>query len=299
MTVTRLLLGGLRLAAAGTAYLVCSSVAYGLLLSSVPSDPTASDAPLSPALAFLLVAGLTTAVMAWLILRSRASGWRLAGTMIVVFYGVQTFMPQVESLIFQYSPGFARHLPIAIVPRLLAAGLLLACLWVPLAVWILGRWKREASAGASSGPALSLRDEKWKLLTASLSYAVLYFTFGYYVAWRNPAVTAYYEGIDPGSFGLSLRNLLHETPWLPPVQVVRGLLWTGLGLTVVRTLRGSVVEKAPAVGALFAVVMSAGLLLPNPYMPHAVRMAHLVETASSDFLFGCLVVWMFRPKTAV
>jgi len=299
LSVTRLLLGGLRLAAAGAAYLVCSSVSYGLLLASVPSDPTASDGPLSPTLAFLLVAGLTTAVMAWLILRSRSSGWRLAGTMIVVFYGVQTFMPQVESLIFQYSPGFASHLPVAIVPRLLAAGLILACLWVPLTVRLLGRWKPDATAEASSGPALTVLDQKWKLLVASVSYAVLYFTFGYYVAWRNPAVTAYYQGTDPGSFGPSLLNMLRETPWLPPVQVVRGLLWTGLGLTVVRTLRGSVVEKALAVGMLFAVVMSAGLLLPNPYMPHAVRMAHLLETASSDFLFGCLVVWLFRPKTAV
>jgi len=39
--------------------------------------------------------------------------------------------------------------------------------------------------------------------------------------------------------------------------------------------------------------MSAGLLMPNPYMPYDVRMAHLLETGSSDFLFGMFVVWLF------
>ena len=31
------------------------------------------------------------------------------------------------------------------------------------------------------------------------------------------------------------------------------------------------------------------LLAPNPYMPESVRMSHLVETASSNFVFGCIV----------
>lgn len=35
--------------------------------------------------------------------------------------------------------------------------------------------------------------------------------------------------------------------------------------------------------------MNAPLPLPNPYMPEAVRMAHLVEAASSNFLFGWLL----------
>ena len=284
--------------AACAAHLVCFVIAFGLLLPSVPSDATAPEGALSPSQALFLVAGLTTAVMGWLILRSRWRGWPLAGTMIVVFYGVQTFMPQVESLIFQFSPGFANHLPIGIVPRLMAAGLVLACLWIPLAVRILGRWKADAPAEASSGPAIPWAQEKWRVLLASLAYVALYFTFGYYVAWRSPAITAYYQGTDPGTFWLGMWNMLRETPWLPLVQALRGLLWTGLGLTVVRAMKGSVVEKALAVGALFAVVMSAGLLLPNPYMPHEVRMIHLVETASSDFLFGCLLVWLFRPKTA-
>jgi hypothetical protein len=45
-------------------------------------------------------------------------------------------------------------------------------------------------------------------------------------------------------------------------------------------------------------VMNAQLLLPNPYMPEAVRMAHLMETASSNFIFGFLVGWLFTQRHA-
>jgi hypothetical protein len=68
---------------------------------------------------------------------------------------------------------------------------------------------------------------------------------------------------------------------------------------VLRGMRGAVVEKALAVGSLFAVVMNTSLLLPNPYMPYAVRMVHLVETASSNFVFGVIVGWLFCRKVAV
>jgi hypothetical protein len=36
--------------------------------------------------------------------------------------------------------------------------------------------------------------------------------------------------------------------------------------------------------------MNSQLLLPNPYMPPTVRMVHLLETATSNFLFGWLIV---------
>jgi hypothetical protein len=44
---------------------------------------------------------------------------------------------------------------------------------------------------------------------------------------------------------------------------------------------------------LFA-VMTSQLLLPNPLMPAEVRMAHLLETSTSNFLFGWLVVLILR-----
>jgi hypothetical protein len=295
MTVLRTTL---RLALAAFAYLVCLALAYGLLMPSVPADPTAAASPIPPALVLPLVVALNTAVMAWLILRSWQVGWRLVGTMIVVLFGVQTFLPQVESWLFLAFPGFAAQLPAALVPRIMVAGLIHACLWIPLAVLILGRWKSDPE----SAPPASAAPEawSWKVPAAALAYVVVYFVFGYYVAWRSPAVRTYYEGTDTGlgTFWLQMRTVLHDTPWLPFAQFVRGIVWTGLGLLVLRSARGSWTEKALAVATLFAVVMSAGLLLPNPYMPYVVRQAHLLETASSDFLFGLWVAWLFGGPSA-
>jgi hypothetical protein len=287
----RLLGTAARIVLAALAYLITFVVAYGVVMRGTPPDPTAAQSPLPPAMALPLVALLNTSVMAWLILRSRLAGRSLALVMTVAFFGVQTFMAQVESWIFQFSPGFAAHLPAAMIPRILLAGLLHACLWVPLAVWILGRWSPVLFSASGTPPPLLARPGR--LAAASAIYVVLYFVFGYYVAWRSPAIREYYQGSDPGTLWLQLRSVLEETPWLPLAQLLRGAVWTLLGLMVLRWMRGSRAEKALAVGALFAVVMNTGLLLPNPYMPYAVRMVHLVETASSNFLFGVIVAWLF------
>jgi len=294
MTFTRVLGIVARLALAGLAYLVCFGLAFGLLMPAVPADPTAAASPIPPALAPLVVVALDTAVMAWLIRRSRLRGWALATTMIVVLFGVQTFMPQVESWVFQAYSGMALHLPAEMIPRILMAGLLHACLWVPLAVRILGRWRTESAADAAAGPRPATSAPLWsaKLPLAAAAYVVVYFVFGYYVAWRSPAVRAYYQGAD-GPFWMQMRSVLRDTPWLPAFQLLRGAAWTALGVMVLRSTNGSLTERALAVGILFAVVMSAGLLMPNPYMPYDVRMAHLLETGSSDFLFGLFVAWLF------
>jgi hypothetical protein len=70
------------------------------------------------------------------------------------------------------------------------------------------------------------------------------------------------------------------------------MCWVALALPVIRMLKGKWGETALSIGLLFSVVMTAPLLLPNPYMPEPVRMAHLVETTSSNFIFGIFVGWL-------
>ena len=68
-----------------------------------------------------------------------------------------------------------------------------------------------------------------------------------------------------------------------------------IALPVIRMLKGPWQESALALGLLFAVT-NAQLLIPNPYMPEAVRMTHLIETASSNFIFGCLIGGLLTPR---
>ena len=88
---------------------------------------------------------------------------------------------------------------------------------------------------------------------------------------------------------------------LIPFQFARGILWTLLCLGMMRYSKGNRFGQAIVVGLVFAVVMNAQLLIPNPLMSRGVRITHLIETASSNFLFGllCVLFWTTSPRAAV
>jgi hypothetical protein len=108
-------------------------------------------------------------------------------------------------------------------------------------------------------------------------------------------VRAYYGGNDPESFVAHIWSLLRSEPSLFLLQAVRALLWAAIAVPVIKMMRGAWWETGLAVALLFA-VMTSQLLLPNPLMPAEVRMVHLVETATSNFLFGWLVVLILRGR---
>jgi hypothetical protein len=268
---------------------VCFAVAGGVVGFAASSQ--ASEQAGASTLRLVAVCLLQVMVMTHLILRSRWAGWRLAGAVFFIFYGVTTFMPQIESAVF------LTRLPPGTVPRLFLMGALIAAPFSVLSVLILGK-RRAATVDTQPNTRLVMPagEWAWKLALIAVVYVLLYFTFGYFVAWRHPGVPEYYGGVDPGSFPAQMRTVLRNTPWLVPFQIFRALCWVALALPVIRMLKGEWPETALAIGLLFAVVMNAPLLLPNPYMPEPVRMAHLVETASSNFIFGVFVGWLLTKR---
>jgi hypothetical protein len=268
---------------------LCFALAGGVI-----GQPGSSQTPAAAgaAAALLAVCFLNTLVLTYLILRSRWAGWRLVATVFFVFYGVMTFMSQIESAVF------VTRLPSGMLRRLFLMGALVAAPFSPLAVLSLGkRTAHTADAEPNTRLVMPTGEWAWKLAVIAAAYLILYFTFGYFIAWRNPAVRAYYGAIGyERSFLAHMGTVLEAAPWLIPFQILRALLWTALALPVIRMMKGRWPETALAIGALFAVVMNAQLLLPNPYMPEAVRLTHLIETASSNFLFGWLVGWLLTQR---
>jgi hypothetical protein len=264
---------------------VCFAVAGGVV--GFASDSRASEQTGASTLLLLAVCLLQVMVVTHLILRSRWTGWRLTAAVFFIFYGVTTFMPQIESAVF------LTRLPPGTLPRLFLMGFLISVPFSVLAVLILGKRKAElVDTEPNSRLVMPASVWAWKLVVIAVAYVILYFTFGYFVAWRHPGVAEYYGGVDPGSFLAQMRIVLRNTPWLVPFQILRALCWVALALPVIRMMKGKWPETALSIGLLFAVVMNAPLLLPNPYMPEPVRMAHLVETASSNFIFGVFVGWL-------
>jgi hypothetical protein len=172
----------------------------------------------------------------------------------------------------------------------------MAAVFSPLAVLILGKARRRETFNDSR---LDMPFSMWalKLSLIAIAYVIIYFTFGYFIAWKSAAVRAYYGGNDPGSFIAHINSLIRSEPLLFLLQVIRGLLWAAIAVPVIKMMKGEWWEAGLAVALLFA-TMSALLLLPNPLMPEEVRMAHLLETATSNFLFGwlvCAIIQIHHP----
>lgn len=278
----------LRVVALTFVLFVWFSIASGIALRGIAPPP---DPDGSAIIALVLVCVLETIVVSYLVLRSRWSGRRLILAIFFVFYGVTTFMGQSESAVF------LTRLPAGMVPRLFLMGLLIAAPYSALAVIILGKRQNQPAAQPESAlSSVPLSSWPWRLAVIAVAYVILYFTFGYFIAWRNPAVQQYYGGTDSGSFLAQMQTVVRDRPWLVPFQVLRAMCWVAIALPIVWMLKGGRREIALALGFTFAVLMNAQLLLPNPYMPEAVRMAHLVETASSNFIFGVLVGWLLTAR---
>jgi hypothetical protein len=230
----------------------------------------------------LIMCFLDTVVLSYPIIRSRWSGWRLVITVFFVFYGVMTFMSQIETVVFlQY---FTDIIPAEMIPGLFIQGAITAAIFSPLAVLVHGRMRRREEA---QKPNLRLvmpwTEWVWKLILIAVAYMVIYISFGMFVFMplAGEAYQEYYGDLQmPG--------------WILPFQMVRGMIWVALALPVIRMMKGRWWEAGLAVALLFSILMAASLLLPNEFMPEAIRMAHFWEVSSSNFLFGWIVVWLLN-----
>jgi hypothetical protein len=277
----------IRLLALTVLYFICFAAVSAALLpaASEQAAPVHAGAAL---VALLAVSLLNTLVLGYVVIRSRWAGWKLVLAIFFVFYGVMTVMPQIETAFF------LTRLPSGMLPRLFLSGAIIAALFSSLAVLILGK-RRSNPTESNRHSRLDMPVGEWvgKLSLIVIAYLVIYFTFGYFIAWKSAAVRAYYGGSDPGSFLAQMRSVVRDTPLLLPLQVVRAILWTAIAVPVIRMMKGQWWEAGLAVALLFAVTGSQ-LLLPNPLMPQEVRMVHLLETATSNFLFGWLIVLILR-----
>jgi len=90
-------------------------------------------------------------------------------------------------------------------------------------------------------------------------------------------------------------------PSLGPVvalQVVRGLAFGAIVFLIAQRCDGGRLERAVVAGLTLAVLGGAApLVMPNPLMPAAIRLAHLFEVVPSIFAFAAILAWaLVRPR---
>ena len=230
----------------------------------------------------LIVSLINTLVLALVILRSRWYGIKLIAAIFVIHSGVQTFMSQIETL---YFIG-ALKMPLDMVLRVIASGFVRALVFAPLAVWLLGKFR--GSPEPEEHPRLRMPQSEWlkRFAVLAIIYVMVYFLFGYFVAYQWVEAREYYAGTFANDLGL------------PLFQVLRGLMWAALALPIVKMMKGQVWETCLAIGLVFAWLLASGVVFPNPFMPTMVRQAHFFELSSSMLTYGVIAGWVWTRKAS-
>lgn len=277
-------------------YIICFSVASALVGS--PSKTLPPEEMQQAGMLLLVASFINILIISFPVSRSRIKGVKLMLALFFLMFGIQTFMAQIETAFFNSS----LKIPSSDITNFFVTGAVSAALFAPLAVFILGKVKK-ISEHEEIEIQLPQSTNEWlaKLIFLGVVYTIVYVTFGYYVAWQSPAVRQLYSGSTEilGFFTHITRMLFVDNPWLGPFQIFRGMLWTGLSLLTIKIMKGKVWEVAVANGLLTGALFTSFLLLPNPYMPQEVRMAHLLETSTSTFLFGVIIVYVLNYRKRI
>jgi hypothetical protein len=262
-----------------------------LVRDNVTSDP--GWVPATTVLLVIVLADLL--VIAMLILTSRWSGWKLAVSLALAHYGAVTFLMQIETSYFLSSTTITSQL----LRRLFLMGIPTSFLFIPLAVWILGKGRAIADTSPNLALVMPTKQWIWKLAAIAVVYLVLYWVGGYFVAWYNPDDLRVFYG-QPGDalpFLAHTANTLRNDPMLFPFQILRGLLWTLCALPIIRGSKVNPWWTALMVGLLFSVPQNLAYIINSPFKPiSSVRLSYMMETASSTFIFGTIVVWLLHRE---
>ncbi len=255
--------------------------------------PVAPDGQL---LAILAAVSLTSAAtLSYPTARSRWHGLAIVAALFLLQFGVETVQTQLETAYFRSAFSMSD----AALRGIVVAGALRALMFAPLAVLLLGRMRRasEVTQPAPTG-STSWSRRAIEFVALGLLYVVVYFVFGYFIAWQSPAVRAFYSGSDEiVPFVENMISICRTSPGLVAFQFFRGLIWSALAMLVVTMIKGRALwETTLATALVFGILPAVQLLIPNPLMPESVRLVHFAEVTSSMLLFGAVAGWVLARR---
>jgi hypothetical protein len=228
---------------------------------------------------------LQTAVMSYPIIQSKWSGLKLIIASFLLFFGVATFLTQIETIVFLSL--LKNVVPVEEIQKFFIQGFAIALLFSVSAVIIYGKVKDSGKMEGRLGYILNVNFLA-RFLGIGTIYLLVYILFGMFVAMPigGEVFEEYYSG-------------LQLPAWILPFQIVRGLIWASLAFLILAMMECSWREKALAVALVFSVLPSSFLLLPNPYIPEQIRIAHFVEILSSNFIFGLIAAWLLKSPAEI
>lgn len=260
----------------------------GLMIGSAifpGSLETASSESGNGELMLFIICLLNSATILYFIYNAHIKGLKLIGAISIILFGLQYFLSQLETFWFNDALKMSPKLIWTVVIGGTTSNLLFAA----SATWLSGSFKKEQEMQSQLNAEQSSFIRTISFL-AIIIWPVVYFMAGYLIAWQFSDVRIYYTGTpEMESFYEIMKG--NFTSGLYFFQIFRGLIWIGIGYLALASIQGTTFHKAIILGLLFSIISSSQLLLPNPIMPDMVRIPHLIETSTSNFLWGLIVAW--------
>lgn len=262
---------------------------FGFVKSST-SNPSSS---LKSLLSLFFLCTLNAIMVIWYTKKSFYSGKKLFINIMILIFGIMSFMTQIETLYFNKTIK---------MPLLMILITVFTCAMVGIfsgmfAVKIKEKTKEQIK-NEYELKMFSTKKNIVKFIFLSFLYLILYFFFGYFIAWQFPLLRQFYSGsTDILSFWAHMQNQIQQDSFLIVFQIFRGFLWTLIGYTLLKGLSiKNHVEKYILMGLLLSVPLAAPLLVPNDFMPPYIRLGHFFELLIENFLFGVILTYMLSVK---
>jgi hypothetical protein len=218
-------------------------------------------------------------------IKSNWNGIRLSVLFFLCFYGISNLLNHIEVIIFHDALNMSLNESILF----LISGLITYLLFCPLFVLMIGKWKQKQifEKFDSIKNIITIKNFLKILLLSAIIYPVIYFSFGFFFAWRFEALRSFYSSSEmPGIFTIYI------------LQIFRALIWILISIPIIFSLKISSFKKSIILGLIFGIFMTFGLFYPNPYMPLIIRMIHFFEVMVSNFIWGFLII-VFIDKNKI
>jgi len=262
-------------------YLVLFIVSTALLPFSQGFKELGSSGNSMSLIFFLISSAWTCFSICFVIKHTDYYGKKLFFNLLFVFFFVQYFMTQIETLFFGHAFTVLTKFDIIL---LMLAGLF------PLlgSTALLVKFFQNKKA-IYKEVKINIKDILIKLGIIGVIYLCIYMLFGYFVAWQFEDLRIFYSGSSEKlSFWGQMANNIKSNPVIIPFQILRGILFGAAIIPIKRMINKSKFIFILSV-CLIYLCTAIVLIIPNVLFPDMVRIAHLFEMSSSMLLFGIIV----------
>lgn len=216
-------------------------------------------------------------LLGYYIISSRLNGLKLGIAVFLIYFMIGHFSTLIEAYIFNVTDRERTTIEIL-------KGLMASAIFCPLYLLL---FKNRQEIGSTKFKERTFFSWLWRILAANFLYLIFYITAGLILSFVYPQLMDFYEGKIP-PFDVMIKTQLY----------VRGFIFIGIAILILRTLNLSLTKKVVFIGLVFSILGGiAPLIQPTELMPGYIRLGHGIEVGISNFIYGFVIGFLLGQKT--